>query len=221
MRKAEILIENKTYPIQNIFCIGRNYAQHIAELNNATPTEPLVFLKPTSALAIEGDAITLPPFSNAIHYEVELVIYIKEDAKNLSEESALSVIGAYGIGLDLTARDLQDKIKERGEPWTKCKGFPGAAIVSTFISAEKIKDPTDITFSFEQNGELKQNGNSKMMLYPIAEIIAYLSTVYGLSKGDIIYTGTPEGVGKLAPGDKLTLTLEDKITANFEITASK
>lgn len=220
MKRAEITIEGSNYPIQNIFCIGRNYAKHIAELNNATPTEPLVFLKPTSALAVEGDLITLPSFSNAIHYEAELVIYIKEDAKNLSEESALSVIGGYGVGLDLTARDLQDQIKERGEPWTKCKGFPGAAIVSTFISADKIKDPTDITFTFKQNGELKQNGHSKMMLYPIAEIIAYLSTVYGLSKGDIIYTGTPEGVGKLAPGDQLTLTLEDQVTANFKVNAS-
>lgn len=220
MKRAEITIEGSNYPIQNIFCIGRNYAKHIAELNNATPTEPLVFLKPTSALTVEGDLVTLPSFSDAIHYEAELVIYIKEDAKNLSEESALSVIGGYGVGLDLTARDLQDQIKERGEPWTKCKGFPGAAIVSTFISADKIKDPTDITFTFKQNGELKQNGNSKMMLYPIAEIIAYLSTVYGLSKGDIIYTGTPEGVGKLAPGDQLTLTLEDQVTANFKVNAS-
>lgn len=220
MKRAEITIEGSNFPIQNIFCIGRNYAKHIAELNNATPTEPLVFLKPTSALAVEGDLITLPSFSDAIHYEAELVIYIKEDAKNLSEESALSVIGGYGVGLDLTARDLQDQIKERGEPWTKCKGFPGAAIVSTFISADKIKDPTDITFTFKQNGELKQNGNSKMMLYPIAEIIAYLSTIYGLSKGDIIYTGTPEGVGKLAPGDQLSLTLEDQITANFKVNAS-
>ena len=220
MKRAEITIEGSNYPIQNIFCIGRNYAKHIAELNNATPTEPLVFLKPTSALAVEGDLITLPSFSDAIHYEAELVIYIKEDAQNLSEESALSVIGGYGVGLDLTARDLQDQIKERGEPWTKCKGFPGAAIVSTFISADKIKDPTDITFTFKQNGELKQNGNSKMMLYPIAEIIAYLSTIYGLSKGDIIYTGTPEGVGKLAPGDQLTLTLEDQVTANFKVNAS-
>ncbi|GGZ73852.1 isomerase [Ignatzschineria indica] len=220
MKRAEITIEGSNFPIQNIFCIGRNYAKHIAELNNATPTEPLVFLKPTSALAVEGDLITLPSFSDAIHYEAELVIYIKEDAKNLSEESALSIIGGYGVGLDLTARDLQDQIKERGEPWTKCKGFPGAAIVSTFISADKIKDPTDITFTFKQNGELKQNGHSKMMLYPITEIIAYLSTIYGLSKGDIIYTGTPEGVGKLAPGDQLSLTLEDQITANFKVNAS-
>lgn len=220
MKRAEITIEGSNYPIQNIFCIGRNYAKHIAELNNATPTEPLVFLKPTSALAVEGDLITLPSFSDAIHYEAELVIYIKENAKNLSEESALSVIGGYGVGLDLTARDLQDQIKKRGEPWTKCKGFPGAAIVSAFISADKIKDPTDITFTFKQNGKLRQNGNSKMMLYPIAEIIAYLSTVYGLSKGDIIYTGTPEGVGKLAPGDQLILTLEDQVTANFKVNAS-
>lgn len=217
MPQPNITLENQQYPIQNIFCIGRNYAKHIEELNNETPTEPLVFLKPTSALAQKEDAITLPAFSNSVHYEAELVIYIDQDARNLSADEAPSVIGGYGVGLDLTARDLQDVIKKKGEPWTKCKGFPAAAIISDFISPEKIQDLKDIQFTFTQNGELKQNGNSKMMLYPIAEIISYLSTIYGLSKGDLIYTGTPEGVGQLAAGDKLNLTLENFISADFTI----
>lgn len=221
MLQPHIVIEGKNTPIQNIFCIGRNYAKHIAELNNATPTEPLVFLKPTSALTKKAEAIHLPPYSQDIHYEAELVLYIKEDARNLSPEDALSIVGAYGVGLDLTARDLQDVIKQKGEPWTKCKGFPSAAIVSDFITAEKIEDPTNIQFTFSQNGVLKQDGNSEMMIYPIAEIISYLSTVYGLSKGDLIYTGTPEGVGRLAEGDKLHLTLEAMISADFEISAKK
>lgn len=215
MSKPTITLENKQLPIQNIFCIGRNYAKHIEELNNETPTEPLVFLKPTSALAQKGDTITLPAFSNSVHYEAELVIYIAQDARNLSTNEALSVIGGYGVGLDLTARDLQDVIKKRGEPWTKCKGFPAAAIVSDFVQANKIEDPKNINFTFTKNDTLKQDGNSKMMLYPIAEIISYLSTVYGLSEGDLIYTGTPEGVGELNAGDKLHLTLEGFITAEF------
>lgn len=217
MSQPMIILENEQCPIQNIFCIGRNYAKHIEELNNETPTEPLVFLKPTSALAQKEDVITLPAFSNSVHYEAELVIYIDKSARNLSIDEALSVIGGYGVGLDLTARDLQDVIKKKGEPWTKCKGFPAAAIVSDFISAEKIQDPKNIQFTFTQNGVLKQDGNSKMMLYPIAEIISYLSTVYGLSKGDLIYTGTPEGVGELAAADTLNLTLENFISADFEV----
>ncbi len=217
MSKPTITLENQQLPIQNIFCIGRNYAKHIEELNNETPTEPLVFLKPTSALAQKGDSITLPAFSNSVHYEAELVIYIAKGARNLTSEEALSVIGGYGVGLDLTARDLQDIIKKKGEPWTKCKGFPAAAIVSDFIPVDKIQDPKDIQFTFTQNGKLKQDGNSKMMLYPIAEIISYLSNVYGLSAGDLIYTGTPEGVGQLAAGDRLNLTLKDFISTDFLI----
>ncbi len=217
MTAAHILLEGEQKPIQNIFCIGRNYTEHIAELNNATPTEPLVFLKPTSALTKKNEEITLPAFSDSVHYETEIVLYIQEDARNISPEKALSIIGGYGIGLDLTARDVQDIIKQKGEPWTKCKGFPSAAIVSDFIDSHKIRDAKDIQFTFTQNGELKQDGNSSLMIYPIAEIVSYLSSLYGLSKGDLIFTGTPKGVGKLAKGDLLELTLENLIAAEFEI----
>ena len=217
MARRIITLDHQELPIQNIFCIGRNYAKHIEELNNETPVEPLVFLKPTSALAQADDTITLPEFSNSVHYEAELVLYIDQDARNLAPSEALSVVGGYAIGLDLTARDLQDQIKSKGEPWTKCKGFPGAAIVSDFISADKIDNAEDISFTFTQNGVLKQNGNTSMMLYPIAEIVSYLSQVYGLSEGDLIYTGTPEGVGELSTGDALKLTLEDLIDADFKI----
>lgn len=217
MARKIITLDHQELPIQNIFCIGRNYAKHIEELNNETPLEPLVFLKPTSALAQAGDTITLPAFSNSVHYEAELVLYIDQDARNLAPSEALSVVGGYAVGLDLTARDLQDTIKSKGEPWTKCKGFPGAAIVSDFISADKIDNAEDISFTFTQNGALKQNGNTSMMLYPIAEIVSYLSQVYGLSEGDLIYTGTPEGVGKLATGDVLKLTLEDLVDVDFKI----
>lgn len=217
MARKIITLDHQELPIQNIFCIGRNYAKHIEELNNETPLEPLVFLKPTSALAQAGDTITLPAFSNSVHYEAELVLYIDQDARNLAPSEALSVVGGYAVGLDLTARDLQDKIKSKGEPWTKCKGFPGAAIVSDFISADKIDNAEDISFTFTQNDALKQNGNTSMMLYPIAEIVSYLSQVYGLSEGDLIYTGTPEGVGKLATGDVLKLTLEDLVDVDFKI----
>lgn len=126
---ANIMLEKNAKEIENIFCIGRNYAKHIEELNNATPTEPLVFLKPTSALSSYDSIIELPAFSDDIHYETEIVLYIGKSARNVAPEDALALIAGYGVGLDLTARDIQSIIKAKGEPWTKCKGFPSAAIV--------------------------------------------------------------------------------------------
>ncbi len=214
---ANIMLEKSAKEIENIFCIGRNYAKHIEELNNATPTEPLVFLKPTSALSSYDSIIELPAFSDDIHYETEIVLYIGKSARNVAPEDALALIAGYGVGLDLTARDIQSIIKAKGEPWTKCKGFPSAAIVSPFISADKITDPKNIHFTFSQNGVLKQLGNSELMLYSIAEIISYLSYTYGLTAGDLIFTGTPEGVGKLHSGDQLQMTLEQFIDVSCKI----
>ncbi len=217
MSIPHILLSQAIKPIQNIFCIGRNYAKHIAELNNATPDEPLVFLKPTSALAHCDQPIVLPSFSNDVHYETEIVLYIKKTCTQITKDDALSIIGGYGIGLDLTARDIQSQIKAKGEPWTKCKGFRNAAIVSDFIEPSAIENLENIHFSFKQNGELKQQGESKMMLYSIADIIVYLVETYGLTEGDLIYTGTPEGVGKLNSGDQLEMTLESAIQTTLTI----
>lgn len=217
MTTPHILLNQAIKPVQNIFCIGRNYAKHIAELNNATPSEPLVFLKPTSSLAHCDLPIQLPTFSDDIHYETEIVLYIKENCDHISKEKALSIIGGYGIGLDLTARDIQSQIKAKGEPWTKCKGFRNAAIVSDFVAPSAITNFDNIHFSFKQNGVLKQQGESQLMLYSIADIIVYLVETYGLTEGDLIYTGTPEGVGPLAPGDQLEMTLESVIQTTLTI----
>lgn len=202
-----IILDGEQKPVQNIFCIGRNYADHIAELNNATPTEPMVFLKPTNSLHQEGSPILLPAYSNSVHYETELVLYITNGARNISEDVALQFIGGYGVGLDLTARDVQAVAKERGEPWTKSKGFPHAATVSHFVSSEALSGEQSIEFTFHQNGTKRQHGNTDLMLYGIAELVSYLSHIYGLSPGDLIFTGTPEGVGELQDGDELTLEL--------------
>lgn len=209
-----ILLEGTAKPVQNIFCIGRNYAKHIAELNNATPTEPMVFLKPTSALHQEGSPILLPAFSQSVHYEAELVLYIANGARNISEEVALQFIGGFGVGLDLTARDLQTMAKERGEPWTKSKGFPHAATLSPFVASDRLSFEKPIEFTFSQNGKLKQHGKSDMMLYNIAQLVSHLSHIYGLSPGDLIFTGTPEGVGELRDGDQLTLQLLSQTQGN-------
>lgn len=212
-----ILVEGREVALGNIFCIGRNYAEHVKELKNAKPTEPVVFLKPTSALIQSGENITLPEYSHDVHHECELIIYIDKDVNSVSRQRALDYVGGYAIGLDLTARDVQSQLKTKGLPWTKAKGFRSAACVSHFISPKLIDDINAQQFSLKVNGELRQQGNTKDMMFPCAEIISYLSEVYGLQAGDIIYTGTPAGVAALKSGDELELIWTDKIDVKFKV----
>lgn len=219
---AEVIIHRPTRQartVGNIFCIGRNYAAHIAELGNRPEEDPIVFLKPTSALLHEPSPIVLPTFSNDVHYETELVLLIGKGGKNIEELDAWGHIEAYGLGLDLTARDIQSKCKAGGLPWTPAKGFDGAACVSEFIAASEVKSPELFEFSMHKNGELKQHGDVRKMLFPIPFIIHYLSTVFTLQAGDLIFTGTPEGVGPLNSGDELVLTSGDHLRATFKVTA--
>lgn len=204
-------------PIANIFCVGRNYAAHAAEMNSPTLELPMIFLKPSSAIAREEKAIQLPEFSRDVHYETELVILIGKSGNDIAQENAWSHIAGYGIGLDLTARDIQTEAKTKGHPWTLAKGFKGAACVSQFIAASELKNPADCHFTLEQNGEIKQRGETRLMLFNITYLIAYISSVFGLTAGDLIFTGTPEGVGKLNSGDKLHLNLADSLEANFTV----
>lgn len=212
-----ILVEGREVALGNIFCIGRNYAEHVKELKNAKPTEPVVFLKPTSALIQSGENITLPGYSHDVHHECELIIYIDKDVNSVSPQRALDYVGGYAVGLDLTARDVQSQLKHKGLPWTKAKGFRSAACVSHFISPKLIDDINAQQFSLKVNGELRQQGNTKDMMFPCAEIISYLSEVYGLQAGDIIYTGTPAGVAALKSGDELELIWTDKIAVKFKV----
>ena len=212
-----ILVEGREVALGNIFCIGRNYAEHVKELKNAKPTEPVVFLKPTSALIQSGENITLPEYSHDVHHECELIIYIDKDVNSVSRQRALDYVGGYAIGLDLTARDVQSQLKTKGLPWTEAKGFRSAACVSHFISPKLIDDINAQQFSLKVNGELRQQGNTKDMMFPCAEIISYLSEVYGLQAGDIIYTGTPAGVAALKSGDELELIWTDKIDVKFKV----
>lgn len=214
---AHIQLDHQPAPVANIFCIGRNYAAHVAELGNAPNEAPLVFLKPTSSLLHAPAAIELPSTSQDIHYETELVLYIGRGGRDITEADALSHIAGYGIGLDLTARDIQDELKKKGHPWTRCKGFPHAACVSAFIPANQVSDPSQLQFTLDVNGERRQHGQTQMMLYSITRIIAELSQTYGLSDGDLIYTGTPEGVGRLHPQDRLTLDLNGLVQAEFTV----
>ncbi|SMF15877.1 fumarylacetoacetate hydrolase family protein [Pseudogulbenkiania subflava] len=214
---AVVQLNGQNIRVGNVFCIGRNYAAHAAELGNAVEAEPLVFLKPTSALAGAGEPLHLPAYSRDVHHECELVLLIGRGGHDIPESAALQHVAGYAIGLDMTARDVQSIAKQKGLPWTKAKGFRGAATVSAFVPAERVADPGLLEFSLQVNGETHQQGDTRLMLFPVPAIIHYLSTVYGLSEGDLIYTGTPEGVAAVKPGDRLQLDLHGLVSAEWSV----
>lgn len=193
-----------------IICVGKNYAEHVKEFDNEMPTEPVIFTKPDSALVRPGFPFFYPEFSNNIHYEVELVIRINKVGKNIAEKFAHKYYHQMAIGIDFTARDIQLKAKEKGLPWALSKGFDGSAPLSEFREIAAFGDLNDIHFSLQQNGELRQSGHSKDMLYSVDKIIAYVSSFMTLKKGDLIFTGTPSGVGPVAIDDKLEAFIGDE-----------
>lgn len=192
-----------------IICIGRNYAKHIEELANEKPTDPVVFLKPDSAILPKKNPFFIPPFSDDVHYEVEVLVKINKVGKFIDAKFAHKYYDEIGLGIDFTARDVQAKCKEKGLPWEKAKAFDGSAIVGEFYKKEDF-NLESINFQLYKNDELVQNGNSEHMLWKIDELIAYVSQYFTLKKGDIIFTGTPEGVGKVSENDVLKGVLEGK-----------
>lgn len=193
-----------------IICIGRNYANHAKELGNTVPTEPVFFLKPDTAISPKGHPFFIPDFTSNVHYEVELVIKINRLGKHIEERFAHKYYSEIGLGIDFTARDIQEKVKAKGLPWEKAKGFDGSAVISRkFLSKEELK-LDNITFSLHKNGESVQEGNSSDMLFNFDKIISYISQFYTLKIGDLIYTGTPAGVGQVVNGDTLEGFIEDK-----------
>ncbi|MEH6512996.1 MAG: fumarylacetoacetate hydrolase family protein [Maribacter arcticus] len=192
-----------------IICIGRNYTAHIAELKNERPEEPIIFIKPDSAVLPKQQDFYIPEFSDDIHYEVEVLVKIKKVGKHISEEFAPSYYDEIGLGIDFTARDLQSKLKEKGLPWEKAKGFDGAAVIGEWLSKTQFKNLNDLNFKLVKNDKVVQDGNTSLMLWKIDEIIAYVSTFFMLKKGDVIFTGTPAGVGKISPNDYLSGSLEN------------
>lgn len=193
-----------------IICIGRNYAEHAKELGNALPTEPVFFCKPDSALLPKGNPFYIPDWTNDVHYEVELVLRIDRLGKHISEEFAPRYYGAVGLGIDFTARDIQEDLKKKGLPWEKAKGFDGSAVVSQeFIPVEQL--PADaVPFALQKNGIVVQSGNSADMIFGFNSIVSYVSRYMTLKIGDLIFTGTPSGVGKVSPGDALVGILTDR-----------
>jgi 2-keto-4-pentenoate hydratase/2-oxohepta-3-ene-1,7-dioic acid hydratase in catechol pathway len=200
-----------------IFAIGRNYAEHIKELNNERPEEPVIFTKPDTAILRNNEAFYYPTFSKDIHYEAEILLKIEKEGKNIEQKFAHKYYKEIGMGIDFTARDLQQKAKEKGLPWDIAKGFNGSAPISEFIPLASIKDLQNLNFSLKVNGELKQQGNTSLMIFSFDYIISYLSQFFTLKKGDIIFTGTPKGVGPVKIGDRLQAFIEDMPMLSFEV----
>jgi len=201
-----------------IFAIGRNYAEHIKELNNERPTEPVIFTKPDTAVIRSNAPFYYPDFSKDIHHEVELVLRICKEGKNIEEKFSHKYYDAIGIGIDFTARDLQSKLKEKGLPWDIAKGFNGSAPISDkFIPVSEFKDLKNINFKLEVDGQLKQEGNTSLLLFSFDYIISYLSKFFTLRTGDLIFTGTPKGVGPIAVGNKLSAYIEHEKLLEFEV----
>ena len=191
-----------------IICIGRNYTNHIAELQNERPTEPVVFMKPDSAVLLKQHPFVLPEFSNEVHHEIELIVKINKVGKYIEPKFAHKYYDEISIGIDFTARDLQDQLKSKGLPWEKAKAFDSSAVIGEFVSKEQFKSLDDVNFELLKNGAVAQKGNSSLMLWKIDELIAYVSQFFTLKIGDIIFTGTPEGVAAVQPNDVLEGYLE-------------
>jgi acylpyruvate hydrolase len=199
-----------------IIAIGRNYADHISELNNETPDAPVIFTKPDTAILKENEAFYYPSFSEDVHHEIEILVKISKIGKNIEERFAHKYYQEIGLGVDFTARDVQSKLKAKGLPWELAKAFDGSAPISYFVDKEGF-DLKNLEFSLDINGQRKQTGNTAMMLNTIDSIIAFVSQYFTLKVGDIIFTGTPAGVGPVKIGDKLLGKIQETVFLDFEI----
>lgn len=193
--------------VPSIYCIGLNYLEHAQEMHSQRPAEPVIFLKPAASILPDGGVLHPPALAQEVHHEVEIVVALAEACRQVSAQEAAQRILGYGIGLDMTLRDVQAKAKATGKPWAVAKGFAGSAPLSEIIPAEQIPDPGALRFQLRVNGELRQTGWARDMLFPVPELIAYLSGIFDLQRGDLIYTGTPAGVGPVWAGDQLEAEL--------------
>ncbi|RDI11141.1 fumarylacetoacetate hydrolase family protein [Flavobacterium sp. AG291] len=193
-----------------IICIGRNYVKHIEELQNERPDEPVIFLKPDTAVVQKQFPFVIPEFTNDVHHEVEVLVKINKVGKYIDAKFAHKYYDEIGLGIDFTARDLQSKLKEKGLPWEKAKAFDGSAVIGEFVSKTEFAALDNINFELTNNGNVVQSGNTQHMLWKIDEIIAYVSQYFTLRTGDVIFTGTPEGVAKVSPDDVLEGYIEGR-----------
>ena len=209
MNTIKIKNSNKEITIGKIVCIGRNYAKHAKELGNEVPDKPVLFLKPSSAVIYSGGEVIHPTFANELHHEVELLLLIGEDLKNASRKEAEKAIIGFGVGLDMTLRDVQKKLRKNGDPWTLAKCFDTSAVISDFILKKDYQLKLDEKIELKVNGEVKQSDTLSSMIFKPTELVEYISSVMKLEKGDLIFTGTPSGVGKVDRENKIEARLGD------------
>lgn len=196
-------------PVGKIVCIGQNYAAHIKEMKAETPTSPVFFLKPSTALVRSGGEVVLPSISHDVHHEVELTVLIGKNGKNIPEASALDYVAGYGVGLDMTMRDVQGEAKKKGLPWTLAKGFDTSAPISDFAPSKQVQHPGSLSLQLKVNGAVRQQSGTNDLIFRVETLIAYISQFVTLEKGDVLYTGTPQGVSQVKSGDTLEAALTD------------
>lgn len=203
MKSVKIRNSSREIEIGKIVCVGRNYAEHAMELGNEVPEKPVIFLKPASSVIFSGEKITYPSFSHDMHHETELVLLIGKKIKNGSEKESEEAIEGYGVGLDMTLRDIQSELKKKSHPWTIAKCFDTSAVLSDFVLKKDVHITLEEEITLTINGEIRQREKLNMMLFKPVKIVQYISSLMTLDAGDLIYTGTPKGVGKVEKGDKL------------------
>ena len=216
MRTAR-LTSGRHLPIGKILCIGRNYSEHIKELGNANPEAPVIFIKPASSVIAEGEAIVIPSYSHDCHHEAELALLIGRRGKDIPVNRAMEHIAGYGVGIDLTLRDVQRELKEKGLPWEIAKGFDTACPLSDFVEASDVADPQNLQIRLTVNGGIRQDGNTSGMIHRIPAIISHMSGSFTLDPGDVILTGTPAGVSRIVPGDRLVAEIPGVATLRVSV----
>lgn len=217
MREVKIKGTEQKFPVGKIVCLGRNYLDHIRELGNKVPDRAIIFCKPASSLLSDGGQILLPEYTNDCHHELELAVLIGNPGKNIAKKDALQHVAGYGVALDLTLRDLQNELRDKGMPWEIAKGFDTSCPLSDFVAADQVANPNDIRLKLKVNGELRQDGTTAQMMRSVEEIIAELSQFYTLEAGDIILTGTPAGVSRIKSGDQLDGEIEQVGTLSVTV----
>jgi 2-keto-4-pentenoate hydratase/2-oxohepta-3-ene-1,7-dioic acid hydratase in catechol pathway len=208
MSRIQFSTSAVSLPVGKILCLGRNYAEHVREMDAPLPESPVVFLKPATAIIHEGESIIIPPISNDVHHEVEMVIVIGTGGRDIAIPDAYNYIAGYAVGLDMTLRDVQADAKKKGLPWSIAKGFDTSAPVSLAVERERVTDPHNLMLSLRVNGRERQRSSTAKMIFRVDFLVSYLSSLFTLERGDLIYTGTPEGVGPVHAGDILEAELE-------------
>ena len=206
-----------TISVGKILCMGRNYAAHAKEMKAESPETPVIFLKPSSAIIHNGGTVVVPSISQEVHHEVEMVVLIGSDGTNIPRDRAMEHVGGYAVGLDMTLRDVQAEAKKKGLPWSVAKGFDTSAPISKFVSKERVVNPQNLNISLKVNGLIRQQSNTRNMIFSIEDMIAYISSIFTLEAGDLIFTGTPEGVGEVVSGDQLEAELESVGTLQVSV----